>query len=1208
MLSSKNQSEYNRKQNAVQTFSLKKLSIGLVSLAVGSFVFLGNGETVSAEEVVDEPVVELVTDESDTEFEVLEFTEEVTPPVEEVAPEVVEPLAETPAPEVVDEDTDEEEAVPEALDELDSTADRDANTVANATEQVSPTQAVESEAIEVDDDTLYITEEKRIEFRTTFSDDVSEEDLNVTLGGRPLSEWQSFNFRTNEFDGDPWIRIEEITINGREVFGVIVNDYPYGINATDRRPFPRWNFEELMGVYELAIVNSNTDERRTVNLTIGNYEGFHTYDELKPAIDDILDLAAEKDDRFFFYESLGKSYEGRDLHFVTITKDGNTLDRYLNETLKMAHENPEVLMLAIENGEFDNYQLPIFINNIHPDESPGVDAQLELLNRLATQDEIVFTTRGVEKSINISDLLDNFILMFSITMNPDGKYHNSRENSNKLDINRDNAFQTQIETQIMAEIVAKYNPLAFLDLHGFVNPLLIEPTTPPHEPNFEYDLLMGGIRNPDGELQLFNPNAPGAINHAIAMGEAAIGNTSLTDYTIPLLDWEDGWDDAGLGYTAVFTLLSGSLGHTIEIPQQNRESLLAAMYTIIGSFDYLSEFKSELYLNQLEVFRRSLRNIDSRDVDSWLVNSDLDVVGRNRGEHENFFPDYYFIPLDRLNQDNRLEAYNMVDYFLRNGVNVYTTNEAITYNGVTYAAGTVVLPLTQVKRGLVNAALSVGNDESNWGAMYAELVLNFPALRGFDSIAVRDIEINESSLTQVTESLERIQDDVAIETTKAVLRSSNNDALRLVNELLANGITVSLVQERAGNVNPGDYVVDTNDLTDNLLGYFVEYEGLESDLVVSPIVRPAVYVAPPENNYANLTTATLFVLRQLGFTIVDNVEDANVIVDASGMMTPDEIGDLPYIALGSSALRRVASSGLYDLEVIMNRGTHEGLLHAIYNQDSVISGIYDEESISYIASGSVLGNPREEAEVFARVADRDDFFIEGWWPNNDIARGGVLGFTDEVDGQLFTFISADVTNKAHTEYLYRILANSIYNSLTSDTEIVERVVVEDPAEETHRIVFIDTEGTFTQHVVDVVDGELVTPPTLEREGYELVGWRVAGEDDLFDFDTPITEALTLVAVWQEVETPGIGDDDTGGEETPTDPVTTPDEDTDDARPTAPIVDEDMTTVLLKSDAADEDVDEEAGEALPATATSTWVLGLLGTTSLLTGLGIKRKED
>lgn len=1152
MLSSNNQSEVTRKQNAVPTFSLKKLSIGLVSLAVGSIVFLGNSDVAYAEEAVVDEVSEVVEESP------------VDVPLEDTVVEPAEAVVESPAVVEVEEvetaveesaAVEEEEAVVDdtVIDEI-----TDIETIEDSVDNETVEDTVEAEAVEdsetpadevkLSQDTVYVTDKAYFHFETTFENNVeSADEIEITLGDKPLSEWQSFNFETYEFDGEPWFRVDNLFVNSTTnlVEGSISQSLPYGMNATDLRPFPRWNFEELMGTYELAVVHKPTGERHVTELKIGNYEGFHTYDELKPAIDNILDLAAEKEDRLFTYETLGQTNEGRDLHFVTVARDKEVLDRYLNETLKVAHENPEVLQLAIENGELEDYQVPIFINNIHPDESPGVDAQIELLEQLATLDEISFYSNDDTITIDISDLLDDFILLFSITMNPDGKEYNSRENANKMDINRDNAFQTQLETQIMAETVAKYNPLAFLDLHGFMNPLLIEPTTPPHEPNFEYDLLMGGVRNPETNMPI-DPSAPGAINHAIAMGDAAIGNTNYDSYEIPLLDWVDGWDDAGLGYTAVFTLLGGSLGHTIEIPQQNRESMLAAVYTMLGSFDYLAKNKDELYLNQLEVFRRSIHNEDNRQVDSWLVNANLETVGRNRGEYDNYFPDYYFIPLDKANQENRLEAYNMVDYFLRNGVKVYQSNEAIDYDGVQYGSGTIVVPLTQVRRGLVNAALSTGNDESDWGGMYAELVLNFPELRGFDSIAVRDLEIKDSDLTEVVSPLERILDVVEIETTNAVFHASNNDALRLVNDLLDKGVKVSIVSERAGNVNPGDYVVSADDLTENLAQYFVEYTGLEEDLVVKPIVKPAIYVAPPEDNYANLTTATVFVLKQLGFTLVETISEANIIVDASGMLTKEDIGDLPYIALGSNALLSVIDNELYDLDVIMEVGYHEGLLHAIYDQDSIISGVYDEESIAYIASGSVLGEPRAEAEVFARVAERDDFFIEGWWPNHDeIANGGVLGFTDVVEGQPFTFLATDVTNKAHPEYLYRLLANAIYSALASSEEIAEYEVIE-------------------------TEPELPVDPELPVEP-----------------ESPINPELPI-----NPEQPVVP-------ELPTEPAVPAESNESVDKP---------LVVVLGEEADDTVVDDSTEEALPVTATSAWALGLIGSTSLLAGVGIKRKED
>ena len=49
--------------------------------------------------------------------------------------------------------------------------------------------------------------------------------------------------------------------------------------------------------------------------------------------------------------------------------------------------------------------------------------------------------------------------------------------------------------------------------HGYVNGFLIEPATPPHNPNFEYDLLIESM-----------------TEQAHAMGKAGIGNSNLTSY------------------------------------------------------------------------------------------------------------------------------------------------------------------------------------------------------------------------------------------------------------------------------------------------------------------------------------------------------------------------------------------------------------------------------------------------------------------------------------------------------------------------------------------------------------------------------------------------------------------------------------------------------------------------------------------------------
>ncbi len=47
-------------------------------------------------------------------------------------------------------------------------------------------------------------------------------------------------------------------------------------------------------------------------------------------------------------------------------------------------------------------------------------------------------------------------------------------------------------------------------------------------------------------------------------------------------------------------------------------------------------------------------------------------------------------------------------------------------------------------------------------------------------------------------------------------------------------------------------------------------------------------------------------------------------------------------------------------------------------------------------------------------------------------------------------------------------------------------------------------------------GMTVPEPQLDpRDGYELLGWRKINSDDFYSFDTPVTEILTLKAVWRE---------------------------------------------------------------------------------------------
>ncbi len=874
---------------------------------------------------------------------------------------------------------------------------------------------------------IYLTVEGKMNIEMTFDKEVKAENLQWTLGGKALSEWKSFNIESEKFEGEPWIKIENLKVEGNKVTADVVNSLPFGMKAVDKRPYPRWAFMDLIGDFKLEAKETSTGEVASVPVKVNAYEGFYTYDEIKPELDKIVSEA--KDGRYVEYHSNGKTVEGRELHAMVIAKDKASIDKYLNETKVRAMENPAQLINEVKSGTYGDYKVPIMISTPHPDEHPSIDSQMRAIRNFATQDGIVFKTDESDPSkiaeLNVNEVLDHFILVFNLTENPDGRYHNLRHNANGFDLNRDNIYQIQPETISITAEIAKWHPVMFLDLHGFVKDFLIEPCTPPHEPNFEYDLLMGGEK---GAYTKDTVYGVGAIENAKHMGNIAIANTSYSSYIIPMFDYGDGWDDAFLGYTGVFALIHGALGHTIEIPESNLDSVLAHEHTVIAGVDYALKHKDQVFINQLEVFNRGIKNEDNRSVDTWHIDPNGNQIGRPRGENQNFFPEYYILPLDKELQKNPLEVYKMVNYFLRNGVEVHQSAADVVFNGVTYPKGSIVVPMRQALRGYANMALYDGVDQSAWGAMYAEVVLDFPAMRGFDKVEVRQAGLFDSKTSKITSPVAIPATMVNVSTENAVVRNDNVDAIKFVNELLKNGKVVSQVTKASGDVKVGDYVVKTTDLSSVASKYYLNVMADDGKLESKALVLPKVYLTPSGSKYASTTDATRYVLKELGFELVDSLSAANTIVDSSGQIKSSEITGKHYIAVGGQPLRALETNKIYPLTTYMaeDGDANEGLLKANYAQDSTISGSYDDTDYAYIASGTVITSLPATAKVISKISGSSDFYKAGWWPNHDVIKGKAVAAVDKIEDSNVVLFAQDLTNKAHTAHLFRLLANSIY--------------------------------------------------------------------------------------------------------------------------------------------------------------------------------------
>ena len=236
-------------------------------------------------------------------------------------------------------------------------------------------------------------------------------------------------------------------------------------------------------------------------------------------------------------EVMGQSTGGRDLYLVTITTpDGLRRLGHYRQIRRLMTHNPERAQDTIER--LDDFKLPFFVNGgTHGIELPGVDACMELIEHFA-----------YDESAETLEILENFILLINPIQNPDGRVNGTRVNGYGINLNRDFITQSQPETKALAAVLADWNPLVLLDLHGFMPTLLIEPCTPPHNPNYEYDLYLEW-----------------ALAQALAM-KAEVKEQLGMDSVIPILEMADAWDDWPPIYAPQYAMYHGSYSHTLEAP------------------------------------------------------------------------------------------------------------------------------------------------------------------------------------------------------------------------------------------------------------------------------------------------------------------------------------------------------------------------------------------------------------------------------------------------------------------------------------------------------------------------------------------------------------------------------------------------------------------------------------------------------------------
>ncbi|MFD9906627.1 M14 family zinc carboxypeptidase [Streptomyces sp. NPDC059063] len=406
-------------------------------------------------------------------------------------------------------------------------------------------------------------------------------------------------------------------------------------------------------------------------------------------------------------ERAGRSAGGHDLYLVTVTAPESAREAARQERMRRLIENAPAAA-AEDKAIKSSYKAPVFINNnIHGNEWEGTDAALKVIEKLAKA-----------KDGRTRALLARHRLYFNVTMNPDGRIAGTRENANGFDLNRDFITASQPEARAVRQIAIDKQPTVMIDLHGYVNGTLIEPTTPPHGENYEYDLFLKNT-----------------YANALGMEKAVngLGYTEAKDgvlpAVIPFRDQKEGWDDWPPIFTPQYMPFHGTVAaHTIEFPMQvnneeydsqpvaelRRRSAInvdIAGAAMTATLDYAAKHRRSLIADQIEVFRRGAAGAEQVPVSEETVPGVPGIGPEDVYTTE--FPRAYVIPAGGRGQRSAAAASRLVDHLLANDVRVRRATRDFRLGGTAYAKGSYLVDMRQPKRGLANVILADGRDISD---------------------------------------------------------------------------------------------------------------------------------------------------------------------------------------------------------------------------------------------------------------------------------------------------------------------------------------------------------------------------------------------------------------------------------------------------------------------------------------------------------------
>lgn len=885
---------------------------------------------------------------------------------------------------------------------------------------------------------------------------------------------------------------------------------------------------DLCGYYTLRVTADGKDIA-SCHAKVVPYDSFRTVYEL---YDDLEALAAMDTDLYVAKESMGQTtVDGYDMPYLIVADSKESVDKWLAYT-DLVESDPDLALTKLANGDFDDLRVPMFASNVHSNENAAVNGILEFAHLLLENETISvntlegFTDAGKEllaqemakqnvavpeqiknfasyigfirgengykangslysgqldleeyynvknNEVNVKELLGDVFMVIVPEQNIEGYEHMTRTTGQGYDPNRDEANQTLFEDANAMALVNKFNPMVFTEIHGRVEAMLIEPCTPPHEPNYEYDLIAKQF------IQL---------GEAVGMGAIA-NNPEHNSFEMPHRDylrvdndspsgvaWTEPWDDMTTAYGSQFPVLIGTAGITWELPvYSDVASELVVPYGLMTQAMYIQANKITMPENQAKLFSRGVNNTNSNElVAPWYVDQYdrpgtqtelMRPVYDGEGQNGNFYPECYIIPMDSANQKNLYDAAAEMKYLTRNDVKVNVASKEFTYDGVTYPAGTMVVSMYQAKRSLANSQLFDGTFINVWQGLYSESFAQRSNARGYDRVIVAEPAAYKTIMAACPETINYTQaltylaafatQFEGVENADVIIDNVSNDSAAAVNALLRAGKTVAMITEGS---EKGNFICSYEDFMTVAKDYVITATGVYgANYKAAVILNPLVFLpGKPANNTSGYVETTLrsgsynyrfdwLALTAMGFTMTDDLTKANVIV-GSRVLSDDALAAVKagtsYMGYSNDAITG-SSAFMQELGVEISScdmGT-DFLGRVVYPNNTLVNATYINEGddvmyeygtnwFTKIPKGAtVLVQNAGKAPLQGCICLTDDELTEQFNQYNN----GVVGFEYQ-SGDLDMALFANVLNhKIHQTDEYTFISNFIFSrSLTT---------------------------------------------------------------------------------------------------------------------------------------------------------------------------------